>query len=171
MFNAVISAFDGEGKLMFMKKSTEIPKSVCTQGFSFIEVLIAMAIFAIGILAVGSMQISAINTNAKARNSTTVVTMAKDRAEELIALPYDDADLVGSADPGTLHTPAASADGIDNDEDGQIDEAGEAGQVSISWNVIEDQPLPGTKSIRVTVTRTVRTSQRSSTLDFIKANM
>ena len=156
---------------MFIKKSTEIPKSICNQGFTLIEVLIAMAIFAIGILAVGSMQISAISTNAGARNSTTVVTMAKDRAEELTALPYDHADLVGSADPGTLHTPVASADGIDNDEDGQIDEAGEAGQVSIAWNVIEDQPVANTKSIRVTVVRTVGTNQRRASLDLIKANM
>ena len=154
-----------------MKKLTEIPKSICNQGFTLIEVLIAMAIFAIGILAVGSMQISAISTNAGARNSTTVVTMAKDRAEELTALPYDHADLVGSADPGTLHTPAASADGIDNDEDGQIDEAGEAGQVSIAWNVIEDQPVANTKSIRITVVRTVGTNQRRASLDLIKANM
>ncbi len=154
-----------------MKKLTEIPKSICNQGFTLIEVLIAMAIFAIGILAVGSMQIAAISTNAGARNSTTVVTMAKDRAEELTALPYDHADLVGSADPGTLHTPAASADGIDNDEDGQIDEAGEAGQVSIAWNVIEDQPVANTKSIRVTVVRTVGTNQRRASLDLIKANM
>ncbi len=156
---------------MFMKKLTEIPKSICNQGFTLIEVLIAMAIFAIGILAVGSMQISAISTNAGARNSTTVVTVAKDRAEELTALPYDHADLVGSADPGTLHTPAASTDGIDNDEDGQIDEAGEAGQVSIAWNVIEDQPVANTKSIRVTVVRTVGTNQRRASLDLIKANM
>ena len=156
---------------MKLKKLTECRKNSCNQGFTLIEILIAMAIFAIGILAVGSMQISAINTNARARNSMTVVTMAKDRAEELTALAYDHADLVGSADPGTPHTPAASADGIDNDEDGQIDEAGETGQVSIRWNVIDDQPLSGTKSIRVTVVRTVGTKQRRATLDLIKANM
>lgn len=156
---------------MKLKKLTEGRKNSCNQGFTLIEILIAMTIFAIGILAVGSMQISATNTNARARNSMTVVTMAKDRAEELTTLPYDHADLVGSADPGTPHTPAASADGIDNDEDGQIDEAGETGQVSIRWNVIDDQPLSGTKSIRVTVVRTVGTKQRRATLDLIKANM
>ena len=156
---------------MKLKKLTEYRKISCNQGFTLIEILIAMAIFAIGILAVGSMQITATNTNARARNSMTVVTMAIDRAEELTALAYDHAELVGSADPGTLHTPAAGADGIDNDEDGQIDEAGETGQVSIRWNVIDDQPLPGTKSIRVTVIRTVGTNQRRATLDLIKANM
>ena len=78
---------------MFIKKSTEIPKSICNQGFTLIEVLIAMSIFAIGILAVGSMQVSAINKYAGARNSTTVVTVAKDRVEELNGLAFDDADL------------------------------------------------------------------------------
>jgi type IV pilus assembly protein PilV len=159
---------------MKLKTLTEYRKNSSSQGFTLIEVLIAMVIFAIGILAVGSMQISAINTNARARNSMTVVTMAKDRAEKLTALPYDHADLVGSADPGMLHTPAAGADGIDNDEDGQIDEAGEAGQVSIRWNVIDNEPpspLSGTKSITVTVVRTVGTNQRRASLDLIKANM
>jgi type IV pilus assembly protein PilV len=159
---------------MKLKKLTESIKNSRNQGFTLIEILIAMAIFAIGILAVGSMQIAAINTNAAARNSMTVVTIAKDRAEKLTALAYDHADLVGSADPGTLHTPAAGADGIDNDEDGQIDEAGEAGQISIDWNVTEsDLNADGTddsKLITVTVTRTVGTNQRRASLDLIKEN-
>ncbi len=160
---------------MKLKKLTECRKNSCNQGFTLIEILIAMSIFAIGILAVGSMQISAVNTNARARNSMTVVTMAKDRAEELTALPYDHADLVGSADPGTLHTPAASADGIDNDEDGQIDEAGEAGQISIEWNVTESDlsgdGINDSKIITVTVIRVVGTNQRRASLDLIKADM
>ena len=150
---------------------TENRKINRNQGFTLIEVLISIAIFAIGILAVGSMQIRAINTNVSSRNSTTVITVAKDRAEELMAMSYNDANLAGSAAPGTLHTPPAAADLIDNDEDGQIDETGETGQVSVTWNVIENQPLLGTKSIRVTVVRTVGSSQRSAILDFIKANM
>ncbi len=156
---------------MFMRKSTVIPKNICSQGFTLIEVMIGIAIFAIGILAVGSMQISASNKNAGARNYTTVITAAKDRAEELMALPYDDADLNAGEHSVSAGNLTQTTDGIDNDEDGQIDEAGEAGQVSIIWNVDEDQPLPGTKSVRVTVTRRVGSRQKSSTLDFIKANM
>ncbi len=171
MFSAATSAFDGGEKMMFMKKSTEIPNDICNQGFTLIEILIAMAIFAIGILAVGSMQISAINTNASARNSTTVVTMAKDRVEGLTARRYDDDLLRVGNHPADYGDFTQATDGIDNDENGQIDEAGEAGQVSITWNVIDDQPLPDTKSIRVTVVRTVGTNQRRASLDFIKADM
>jgi type IV pilus assembly protein PilV len=155
---------------MAVKKFLETIGSRCNQGFTLIEVMIALAIFAIGFLALSSMQITAINTNANARNSTTVITIAKDRAEELMALPYDDADLVGSAAPGTNYAPAADVDLIDNDEDGQIDEAGETGHITITWTVIDDQPLPGTKSVRVTAIRTAR-GQRRASFDFIKANM
>ena len=155
---------------MAVKKFLENIGSRCNQGFTIIEVMIALAIFAIGFLGVSKMQITAINTNANSRNSTTVITIAKDRAEELMALPFDDANLVGSVTPGIDYTPAADADLIDNDEDGQIDEAGETGHITISWTVIDDQPLPGTKSVRVTAIRTAR-GQRRASFDFIKANM
>ncbi len=155
---------------MAVKKFLETIDSRCNQGFTLIEIMVALAIFAIGFLAVSKMQITAINTNANARSSTTVITIAKDRAEELMALPYDDADLLGSAAPGANHAPAADVDLIDNDEDGQIDEAGETGHITISWTVIDDQPLPETKSVRVTAIRTAR-GQRSASFDFIKANM
>ena len=144
--------------------------SRCNQGFTLIEILIALAIFAVGFLALSSMQITAINTNANSRNSTTVINIAKDRAEELMALPYTDANLVGSAAPGTNYAPAADADLIDNNEDGQIDEAGETGHITITWTVINDQPRPGAKSVRVTAVRTGR-SQRRASFDFVKADM
>jgi hypothetical protein len=117
------------------------------------------------------MQISAITANTKARHSTTVLTVAKDRVEDLIDLPYNHADLIGSPAPGSVHAPNAAADFIDNDENGQIDEAGETGQISITWTVIDDQPLPGTKTVRVNAIRTVSGRQRTVALDFIKANI
>ena len=153
------------------EQTYEIKKSQYQHGFTLIEVLIAIAIFSIGILAVYSMQISAITSNTNARHSMTVLTIAKDRVEELIDLPYDHADLLGSPAPGIDHTPNASTDSIDNDEDGQIDEAGEAGQISITWTVIDDQPLPGTKSVRVTAVRSVAGRQKTAALVFLKANM
>jgi type IV pilus assembly protein PilV len=141
-----------------------------SRGFTLIEVMIALAIFAVGFLAVGSMQIAAINTNAHSRFSTTLIYIAKDRAEELMALAYDDARLDGAAVPGLNHAPASDADWIDNDEDGQIDEAGESGHITIKWTVIDDTPLPGAKSVRVTATRNAG-RRRFASFDFIKANM
>jgi type IV pilus assembly protein PilV len=154
--------------------------SICKQGFTLIEVLIAMAIFAIGILAVGSMQISAINTNASARNSTTVVTMAKDRVEQLLALPYPKGSVIVADLTVGEHSVAAGSftqatDGIDNNEDGQIDEAGETGHIRIEWNVTESDlsgdGVDDSKVITVTVTRVLGGRQKRASLDFIKADI
>lgn len=140
-------------------------------GYTLVEVLMAMAVFLIGILAVLMMQIKAINTNASARTVTENYTWAMDNAEELLALNYDDAQLdLGeySVSAGTL---TQAGDGIDNDADGRIDESGESGQISISWTV-QNGPVDDTKWVQVTVVQSqplVR--DKVINVDFIKANM
>ena len=141
-------------------------------GYTLIEVLIAMAIFAIGILAIFSMQITATGSNALARGLTENYTAAMDKVEELLALPYDDPDLDPDAGANP-HEFAADDDGIDNDGDGAIDEAGETGYITLSWqvweNTIHDQSI---KSVRVTVSSMVNGSDdRDINIDFYKANM
>ena len=58
-------------------------------GFTLLEIMIALAIFAIGILAVSAMQINSINVNAGARMQTEATHLASDAMERLLALPYD----------------------------------------------------------------------------------
>ena len=55
-----------------------------------IEVLIALTIFAFGILAVASMQVMAIKVNHKASNVTETTTWAQDTMEDLLALDWID---------------------------------------------------------------------------------
>lgn len=140
-------------------------------GYTLVEVLMAMAVFLIGILAVLMMQIKAIDTNASARTVTENYTWAMDKAEELLALNYDDAQLdVGeySVLAGTL---TQAADGIDNNADGRIDETGENGQISISWSV-QNGPVDDTKWVQVTVVQHQPLARdKVINVDFIKANM
>jgi type II secretion system protein I len=115
-------------------------------GFTLIEVLMAMAIFAIGILAVGSMQIAAMNGGASARRSTDAATIAQDQIEKIIAGDYDDL--------------AAPADAVVN------------GRYSLNWAVAEDD-LNGdgnndAKNVTVTVTWPDKGGDRSFNLDFTK---
>ncbi len=58
-------------------------------GFTMIEVLLAMAIFLVGFLAVGSMQISAVNGNNSARLRTSASILAADIVEQLLRCPYE----------------------------------------------------------------------------------
>ncbi len=142
------------------------------RGYTLVEVLIAMAVFAIGILAIFSMQMTATSSNALARGLTENYTAAMDKVEELLALPYDDIDL--DPDPGVQpHTAATDADGIDNDGDGEIDEAGETGYITLSWEVWENRiHNQNIKSVRVTITSAVNAGdEREINIDFYKANI
>ena len=63
--------------------------SIADNGFTLIEVLMAMVIFLVGFLAVGSMQISAVNGNTTARMRTSASILAGDIVEQLMRCPYD----------------------------------------------------------------------------------
>lgn len=141
-------------------------------GFTLIEVLMAMAVFLIGVLAVLMMQIKAIDTNSSARSVTENYTWAMDKVEEFLALDYSDAALSSGSHSVADGSFTQASDGVDNNANGQIDEAGESGQISISWFVQDDFPVENTKSVRVTVTqRAPLTRDKVIRVDFIKANM
>ena len=76
-----------------------IEKPSDNRGFTFIEVLIVLAIFSIGVLAVAVMQVTSISTNASARMSGEATALATNQVEALMALPYDDPDLDPAANP------------------------------------------------------------------------
>lgn len=57
------------------------------KGFTLVEVMIGMAIFVIGYLAVASMQIVAIKGDTNGRKTTEAATLAADQLETLMVLP------------------------------------------------------------------------------------
>jgi len=65
-------------------------------------VLIVIAIFSIGVLAVAIMQVAAINTNASARMSGEATALAANQLEALMTLNYDHADLNPATNPHEL---------------------------------------------------------------------
>lgn len=130
---------------MFPRKMRKIQKIIACQGLTLIEVLIALAVFSIGILAIGSMQIKSINGNASARMQTEATAYAVDRVERLLALPYDDPNLDELNNPHQV-----------------IDES-----YTIVWNVTDDVPINDTKTIKISVTPANPTAKTVS-LSFIK---
>ena len=69
--------------------ATEAPVIDNQDGFTIIEGVMAIAIFAIGILAVGYMHLSAIKTNGSARMVADAYTLASEKIEDFMTLPYD----------------------------------------------------------------------------------
>ena len=66
-------------------------------GFTLIEVLMALSVFAIGALAVASLQITSGKSNRTGNEITMAINLASDQMENFISLPFDDAAL--STDP------------------------------------------------------------------------
>ena len=131
-------------------KKTGIKKSQKDQGFTLIEVLIAITIFAVGLLAVATMQISAIRVNSTAGQITTRMTWAQDKLEELMALPYSDPWIEDLGDPPSGTDTAGNAH-QETTSDGH----------TISWTVKDDTPISSTKLITVKVTGRGKVTQVS----------
>jgi type IV pilus modification protein PilV len=65
-------------------------------GFTVIEVLVALTIFSIGLLALATMQISAIRTNAFAYRVNVATVLAQDLLENYKRLGYDGIPTTGN---------------------------------------------------------------------------
>ena len=143
-----------------MKKSNQ-------KGFSLIEILIAITVFAIGILAVGKMQIAAIKGNSFANDITKATTLAQDRMEELISLSYDDTDSLDdndTDDKAGLDDTDAAAD--HKDANNPVD-----GRYNIFWNIAPDHPIDNTKEIRVIITWTDKGAEKKVSISSMKADI
>jgi type IV pilus assembly protein PilV len=66
-----------------------IAMAVTEKGFTLIEVLVAIVMLSLGLLGLGRMHIAAIQVNTIASRLTQGTTLAQDKAEQLMALPYD----------------------------------------------------------------------------------
>ena len=71
-------------------------------GFSIIELMIALTIFAIGLLATASMQLTALKSNAGAHKRTTINAAAAGVMEEILTWEPDDPKLAVT-DPTVAH--------------------------------------------------------------------
>jgi type IV pilus assembly protein PilV len=100
------------------------------QGFTLLELIIAISILTIGILGVASTQLGSIRGNAFSAGTTEATTWAATYIEWLMRLPYDDDNLDQTQNP---HQETE-------------------GRYSITWNVTDDAIIADTKSVEVVVT-------------------
>ena len=129
-------------------------------GFTIIEVTIALVVFIIGVLGCYQLQIHSTRTNSLANSVGTAATWATYAVEQLLAKDYDDADFnddgTGGAGNAGLNAIEGAADGVLYiNPDGSTSTAVLANALyTVSWNVSEGastDALSGTKLIRYIV--------------------
>ena len=123
----------------------QIGESRTSDGFTLIEVLIAISIFAIGILAIAGMQIKSINLNSAARMQSEATNAAVDCMERLLSLPYEHPDLDEAAGTQSTQVPP----------------------YTVFWRIEDESPLSWCKTITVWVTAD-NPNYREVRLNFIR---
>ncbi len=113
-------------------------------GFTLLEVLIAISILTIGLLAVGKMQISAIKGNFMSVNTTTALMLAEEKMEDLLGRSYTDSELSDATSSNNSDlTNLTTVDHEENVEpDGDVISGGFYRRI---WNVAD----PGTGNAEV----------------------
>jgi len=145
-------------RLIDTEEALELAKE--QKGFTLIELLIAMVIMGIAFVGLANTQISCINSISNSRGLTNAVILAQDKMEELKSL---DPGHPGLADtnPNNNGTLRSSIDPHDSDHRENFkDFKEEATQTALNlnrahytrlWNVADNTPLPGIKTVVVIV--------------------
>ena len=121
-----------------MKNVRKVLKGTGEEGFTILEILFAVCVLTIGILAVASMQVASINGNGLAGDLSVATCVATDQMEKLIQESYDDVT--------TTASPVAS------------------GIYSVHWTVAEDAVFDDTKTVTLVVSWTLRGIPKNVTI-------
>jgi prepilin-type N-terminal cleavage/methylation domain-containing protein len=105
-------------------------------GFTLLEVMIAMAILATGLLAIATAQIWAINRTGRSRHQTEALHLAQQQLEIFHATPI-------ASLPASGNDPTNPVDPDPND--------GDRTTFTRSWLIQADTPLAGITTLTVTV--------------------
>ena len=128
-------------------------------GFTLLEVIIAISVLTIGLLAVASMQLAAIRGNDNAAHISEGTTLAQDRLEKLLAMSYTDAQILdGNPAVGTPTTyTVATPPGFTG--------------YNLRYSVDVNNPVLNSKLISVTISWQYKGALKQTVLTCVKAQV
>jgi len=158
-------------------------------GFTLVEVMIAIVIFAVGMLAVTSLQLKNIQGNSFANDMSQAMTLAQNKIEESMTLGFNDLNILDQDGDGTNQD--ANNDGID-DNGGEFglydpfpvpgvfpqtpnlgarppDYRQVNGAYTVCWNVAVNCSGKNTKTIKVIVYWSKGGKWKSVSLEYVKS--
>ena len=120
------------------------------KGYTLLEILIAICILTVGLLAVASMQGSASRNNAFADSRTLATAWAANQMGKLLPLDWDDPLLSDADQDGGI---GLNDVGFDNNPgtQGDADHEVQEGRFTIYWNVSDNEIIDDTKTVNVIV--------------------
>lgn len=142
-------------------------------GFTLLELLIAMAILALGLTGIVNVQMRSSLGNMGARNMTAAVNLARSKIEELRRVKLYYIPTSGAAE---VVAPDLQDDGDNTDlgnwtnpdhqDAGALDEKGLlGGRYIVAWNIADGVPGANMKTVRVRVSWTEGSTPRSVELE------
>lgn len=157
------------------------------EGFTLIEAFIAMAVLAVGILAINAMHVSSTRGNASASRLSVAGASGENIYESLLCMAYDDAvfdpdpllnphdvsELTGISVPASIASATwtvdewSSSDGVDNDGDGGADRKDSDGDGIMDKNEYDENNI---KLVTVTISYTDQ-SAKALTISFLKSRL
>ena len=111
-----------------------------------VEMMVAVSILTVGLLCLGTMQLSATRTTTCAARLTVAGALAQSKLEELMLLPCGATELANG--PHTENNPPEGYE--------------------VGWSVVDGTPLRHTKTIRVTVSWLEKGRTHTTELRWIK---
>lgn len=87
-----------------LKNKKKINSKKREQGFTMVEIMVAIAIILVGLLGIAQMQIMTMTTNSLANERTTAINLAQDQIELLRATPFANIGLPPFGDTSGIYT-------------------------------------------------------------------
>jgi type IV pilus assembly protein PilV len=130
------------------------------QGFTLIEVMAALAIFTIGILAVQGMQYTSVTSNFAAFKMTRSAGQGVDTVERLLDLDYNHALLAGGTPAPVSHDDSEFPATWKKNEN-----------TAVTWQVTDDTPMPNMKTITVDIVTQAKGVNKTVSFLYYKAEI
>jgi len=119
------------------------------RGFSVLEALIALALLSVGLLAMSQAQIAGLEGGKRSQEMTEAMHLLESWMEELACLSPDDPQLADTttANNDSLEDPTTA----DHQTSGLDAQGCPGGIYTLTWNVADDQPWSGLRTVVVMV--------------------
>jgi prepilin-type N-terminal cleavage/methylation domain-containing protein len=146
---------------IFMHKDAQKIMTFSQTGMSLVEVLVAIVLFSLGSLMVLTMTTSSFRANSNSHAIDESVNLGRVNMERLLSLDYTSGDLQDTNADGTAGLLSADVANADHNS--------ASGRYRVVWNVANNTPVNGTKTLAVIVSWQSNPGEKNVVFQTIKS--